>query len=88
VERNALETNWNYAVIERRDPKDLSTTLIPFRLGKAVIDGDQTENLPLEPGDVVTIFSTADVRLPQNLQSRYVRLEGEFASAGVYSASR
>ena len=86
VERNALETNWNYAVIERRDPKDLSTTLIPFRLGKAVIDGDQTENLPLEPGDVVTIFSTADVRLPQNLQSRYVRLEGEFASAGVYSA--
>jgi protein involved in polysaccharide export with SLBB domain len=85
VERNALETNWSYAVIERRDPKDLTTTLIPFRLGKAVIDGDESENLPLEPGDVVTIFSTADLKLPQNLQSRYVRLEGEFVSAGVYS---
>jgi protein involved in polysaccharide export with SLBB domain len=85
VERNALETNWSYAVIERRDPKDLATTLIPFHLGKVVIDGDETENLPLEPGDVVTIFSTADVKLPQNLQSRYVRLEGEFPSAGVYS---
>ena len=86
VERNALETNWSYAVIERRDPKDLSTTLIPFRLGKVVIDGDEAENLPLEAGDVVTIFSTSDVKLPQNLQSRYVRLEGEFLSAGVYSA--
>jgi protein involved in polysaccharide export with SLBB domain len=85
VERNALETNWSYAVIERRDPKDLTTTLIPFRLGKVVIDGDETENLPLEPGDVITIFSTADLKLPQNLQSRYVRLEGEFVSAGVYS---
>jgi protein involved in polysaccharide export with SLBB domain len=85
VERNALETNWSYAVIERRNPKDLTTTLIPFSLGKVVIDGDETENLALEPGDVVTIFSTADVKLPQNLQSRYVRLEGEFESAGVYS---
>jgi protein involved in polysaccharide export with SLBB domain len=85
VERNALETNWSYAVIERRDPKDLTTTLIPFHLGKAIIDRDETENLPLEPGDVITIFSTADVKLPQNLQSRYVRLEGEFQSAGVYS---
>ncbi|MGD0498118.1 MAG: SLBB domain-containing protein [Bryobacteraceae bacterium] len=85
VERNALETNWSYAVIERRDPQTLTTTLIPFRLGKVVIDGDETENLPLEPGDVITIFSTADVKLPQNLQSRYVRLEGEFESAGVYS---
>jgi len=85
VERNALETNWNYAVIERRDPKDLTTTLIPFSLGKVVIAGDETENLPLEPGDVVTIFSTADLKLPQNLQSRYVRLDGEFQSSGVYS---
>jgi protein involved in polysaccharide export with SLBB domain len=85
VERNTLETNWSYAVIERRNPKDLTTTLIPFRLGKVVIDGDETENLPLEPGDAITIFSTADVKLPQSQQSRYVRLEGEFASAGVYS---
>jgi protein involved in polysaccharide export with SLBB domain len=54
-------------------------------LGKVVIDHDQTENLPLEAGDVVTIFSTADLKLPQRLQTRYVRLEGEFESAGVYS---
>jgi polysaccharide biosynthesis/export protein len=85
IERNALEPNWNYAVIERRNPDNLTTTLIPFGLGKVVIDHNQTENLPLQPGDVVTIFSTADLKLPQRMQTRYVRLEGEFESAGVYS---
>ena len=85
VERNVLEPNWSYAVIERRSPADLATTLIPFRLGKVVVEGDEKENLPLEPGDIVTIFSTADVKVPQMLQTRYVRLEGEFQSAGVYS---
>ncbi len=85
VERNPLEVNWSYAVIERRDPKDLRTSLIPFRLDKAVLEGEASENLPLQPGDVVTIFSTADVRVPQSVQTRYVRLEGEFQSPGVYS---
>jgi len=85
VERNPLEVNWSYAVIERRDPKDLRTSLIPFRLDKAILEGEASENLPLEPGDVVTIFSTADVRVPQSMQARYVRLEGEFQSPGVYS---
>jgi protein involved in polysaccharide export with SLBB domain len=34
---------------------------------------------------VVTIFSNADIRVPQAQQTKYVRLEGEFAHAGVYS---
>jgi len=85
VERNKLEVNWSYAVIERRDPKDLRTSLIPFNLGKAILDGDERDNIPLAPGDVVTIFSTADLRVPQAAQTRYVRLEGEFQAAGVYS---
>jgi protein involved in polysaccharide export with SLBB domain len=85
VDRNVLEINWSYAVIERLDPQDLKTSLIPFRLGKAIIDGDAAENLPLEPGDVVTIFSTSDLKVPQGVQTRYVRLEGEIESAGSYS---
>jgi protein involved in polysaccharide export with SLBB domain len=85
VDRNVLEVNWSYAVIERQDLKDLKTSLIPFRLGKAIIDGDDAENLPLEPGDVVTIFSTSDLKVPQGVQTRYVRLEGEIESAGAYS---
>ncbi len=37
------------------------------------------------PGDVVTIFSKADIRVPQSEQTRFVRLEGEFVSSGIYS---
>jgi protein involved in polysaccharide export with SLBB domain len=37
------------------------------------------------PGDMVTIFSTADLRVPSSQQTRFVRLEGEFVGAGVYS---
>jgi protein involved in polysaccharide export with SLBB domain len=78
------EVNWDYAVIERINPTDYSTSLVPFRLGKAVIDGDPEQNLLLEPGDVVTIFSKSDVRVPTAHQTRYVRLEGEMAQAGVF----
>jgi protein involved in polysaccharide export with SLBB domain len=41
----------------------------------------------LQVGDVVTIFSTADIEVPQSQRTRFVRLEGEIASAGLYSVS-
>jgi polysaccharide biosynthesis/export protein len=41
--------------------------------------------MELMPGDVVTIFSKADIRVPTQQQTRYVRLEGEVVSAGLYS---
>jgi len=81
---SAPEIDWAYAVIERLDKKDLSSNLISFNLGRVVLDGDQSQNLELEPGDVVTIFSNADIRVPQDQQTKFVRLEGEFVGAGVY----
>ena len=82
---SAPDIDWSYAVIERQNTKDLTTSLIPFNLGKLVLDGDSAQNYTLQPGDVVTIFSTADVRVPSVQQTRFVRLEGEFVGAGVYS---
>lgn len=82
---SAPDIDWSYAVIERQGKKDLTTALLPFNLGKLVMDGDQSQNLELQPGDVVTIFSKADIRVPESQQTRYVRLEGEFTSAGIYS---
>ena len=79
------EIDWDYAVIERMDPKTLKTSLIPFDLGKLVLDHDQSQNLALEPGDVVSIFSQADIHVPVTQQTKFVRLEGEFVHAGVYS---
>ncbi len=84
IKRNLDEVNWDYAVIERMNPKDLSTTLVPFDLGKAILEGDPVQNLLLQPGDVVTIFSVDDVQVPIARQTKYVRLEGEFAHPGIY----
>lgn len=77
--------NWDYAVVERTDPKTLQTQLLPFNLGKLVLEHDGSQNLALEPGDVVTIFSTNDVRSQADRQIRYVLLEGEVGHAGYYS---
>jgi polysaccharide export outer membrane protein len=82
---SAPDINWSYAVIERQSASDLKTSLLSFNLGKIILDGDQSQNLELLPGDVVTIFSTSDLRVPSSQQTRFVRLEGEFTSAGVYS---
>lgn len=82
---SAPDIDWSYAVIERQDAVTLKTSLLPFNLGKVVLDGDESQNFVLMPGDVVTIFSTADIRVPISQQTRFVRLEGEFTGAGVYS---
>ena len=82
---SAPDIDWSYAVVERQDPVTLKTTLLPFNLGGLVLDGDGAQNLALLPNDVVTIFSTSDLRVPTRQQTRFVRLEGEFVSSGVYS---
>ena len=86
VKRSVAEINWDYAVIERMRKEDLTTTLIPFNLGKAITGKDAEQNLLLQPGDTVTIFSKDDIQVPVAKQSVYVRLEGEINNAGVYKA--
>jgi protein involved in polysaccharide export with SLBB domain len=85
IQLSAPEIDWSYAVIERLDTKTLKTELIPFDLGKLVLDHDASQDLELEPGDVVTIFSQADVQVPIAQQTKLVKLEGEFVHSGVYS---
>ena len=78
------ELNWDYAVVERLNPKDLTTEVIPFNLGKAVLQDDAASNIELQPGDVVTIYSQKDIRVPVSRQTRLVSIEGEVVSPGVY----
>jgi len=85
VRLSAPEIDWNYAVIERIDADTLKNSIIGFDLGKLVLQHDASQNLELQPGDVVTIFSQADIHVPLMQQTKYVRLEGEFVHAGVYS---
>jgi protein involved in polysaccharide export with SLBB domain len=79
------EIDWSYAVIERMNPQTLTTSLVPFNPGQLVLNHDAAQNLTLEPGDVVTIFSQADIKVPQAQRTKFVRLEGEFKQAGIYS---
>ncbi len=81
------ETDWDYAVIERHDPSTMTTSLIPFDLGKLVLEHDASQDLALQPGDAVTIFSRDDIELPVDRRTKYVRLEGEIVKAGVYSVA-
>lgn len=83
----APEIDWDYAVVERMDRKTLRTSLIPFDLGKLVMDHDPSQDLELQPGDIVTIFSQADIRVPIAQQTKFVTLEGEFVHAGTYSVN-
>lgn len=85
VVRTSPDIDWSYAVVERVDIKTLTTKLLPFDLGALAIDHDKSADIALEPGDVITIFSDADIRVPRAQQTKYVRLEGEFVHAGVYS---
>ena len=82
---SAPDLDWSYAVIERLDPVSLTTSLIPFNPGQLYLNSDQSQNLLLVAGDVVTFFSTADIKVPTSQQTRYVRLEGEFIASGEYS---
>jgi protein involved in polysaccharide export with SLBB domain len=84
VKRPGAEVNWDYAVVERLNPADFSTTLIAFNLGRAIEAKASEHDVPLEPGDIVTIFSKDDIQGPEAKQSKLVRLEGEFEYAGVY----
>ena len=77
--------DWDYAVIERQNATDLTTSLLSFNLGKAIVDKDQSQDLQLLSGDVVTVFSKADIRVPNSQQTKFVKLEGEFAASGIYS---
>ena len=77
------ELNWDYATIERLKP-DLSTQVIAFNLGKAILQKDDANNIALLPGDVVTVYSQKDIRVPVSRQTRLVSVEGEVNAPGVY----
>jgi protein involved in polysaccharide export with SLBB domain len=84
VGKTSAEINWEYALIERLDERDLSTRLIPFNLAGAISNPASPDNPYLKAGDVVTIFSRADLELPMDKHALFVRVSGEVNAPGVY----
>lgn len=82
--RNLLpQINWEYAVVERLNKKELKPQLIPFNLRKALAK-DNTQNLELQPGDVVTIFSADDADIPKADKTALIKVSGEVRAPGYY----
>jgi len=84
LRRYAPEINWDYAIIQRVNPVDLSSKLLWMSPRKAILEHDEASNLELEAGDIVTIFSQRDISVPQIQRSQYVIVEGEVVRPGVY----
>jgi len=84
VRHYAPEINWDYAIIQRVNPVDLSSKLVWMSPRKAILERDENSNLELQPGDIVTIFSQRDISVPQANRSQYVIIEGEVMRPGVY----
>jgi hypothetical protein len=81
------EVNLDYATVERFNRKDLSSELLAFNLGKVLANPQDAENIQLQPGDVITVFSSDDVRIPQAKRRVIVRLEGEVQRPGIYQVA-
>jgi protein involved in polysaccharide export with SLBB domain len=88
VRRYAPEINWDYAIIQRVNPTDLTSKLLWMSPRKAILEHDEASNLELEPGDIVTIFSQRDITVPQTERSQYVIIEGEVVRPGVYKLEK
>ncbi|MEJ2793824.1 SLBB domain-containing protein [Iodobacter sp. LRB] len=84
---NQQEINWNYAAIERTNELDSTTTLVPFNLGAVILKRDASQDKLLAKGDVIHVFSKTDIRVSTQQKSRFVHIEGEVATPGIYQVS-
>ena len=82
------EINWDYAVIERVNRSDLSVSLIPFNLGRIFDSPGDANNVALQPGDTITIFSQDDIAVPREKKRIFVRVEGEVSTPGIYQMNQ
>lgn len=83
--RNDL--NWDYAQVIRRVPDTLQTQAMNFSLGGAVLQGRAEDNLPLQPGDRIALYTTQQMPVPVAKRVRMVTLAGEVRVPGVYQAA-
>jgi protein involved in polysaccharide export with SLBB domain len=84
LRRTAPAINWDYAIIQRVNPIDLTSQLLWISPRKAILEKDEASNVELQAGDIVTIFSQRDMKVPRNERSQFVIVEGEVARPGVY----
>jgi protein involved in polysaccharide export with SLBB domain len=88
AEKLSTAINWGYANLVRLQPQDLTRMMLSFDLGKAVLQNDAANNLVLRPGDEITIFSNSEIHESGEREVKYITLEGEVKTPGVYPVGR
>ncbi len=78
------DINWGYAQVIRQVPETLSTRAITFNLGNAVLRGTAADNIALQPGDQIALFTTAQVAVPIDQRTQVVTISGEVRHPGTY----
>ncbi len=74
------DTHLDYALIKRYRRTDAEAELIPFDLGKLLVSGDPSQNLPLRPRDEIYIFNR------DRFEDRpSATVEGEVRKPGSYT---
>ncbi|MBY0570929.1 MAG: capsule biosynthesis GfcC family protein, partial [Burkholderiaceae bacterium] len=66
------------------DRATLNVSLLPFNLGRAMDNPESEDNLRLQVGDAVTVFSQNDIQVPVAKRKVFARVEGEVNAPGVY----
>ena len=78
------QINLEYAVVERFSRETLQVSLLPFNLGKMLTAPKGQDDLVLEAGDIITVFSSKEIQIPTSRQKAFVRIEGEVNKPGIY----
>ena len=78
------DINWDYAQVIRRVPATLQSKAITFNLGRAVLGGLPADNIRLEPGDQIALFTTTQLPVPTEKRAQVVTLAGEVMVPGKY----
>lgn len=81
------DINWDYAQVVRRLPDTLATRTFNFNLGGAVLQGRAEDNLELQPGDQIALFTTRELAVPVEKRVRLVTVSGEVKVPGVYQVA-
>ncbi len=81
------DINWDFAQVIRRVPATLETRALTFNLGRAVLGDNPADNILLEPGDQISLFTTDQMATPVAKRVRLVSVSGEVATPGIYQTS-
>lgn len=84
VGQSSEQINLDYAVVERFSRETLQVSLLPFNLGKMLQSPRGLDDLVLEAGDVITVFSSKEIQIPTSRQKAFVKIEGEVNRPGIY----